>query len=323
MKTRRCGSSPRSSRPGCKVKDTMNAVPKYTDDFPCLLCGDPAYKVLHENSPFKSVRCAGCGLVYIRPRLHSEAILDLYNDSYWQSDRAKDYGYTDYLADAPLYLSTYRIRSRVIDAYKPTPGKVLDVGCAAGFFLKVMHDKGWETLGVEVSPPMVEFAKKDLTLPEVRLGDTAVLHDLPDKHFDLITFWDVVEHLEDPIAHLAAVRRLLKDDGILIIETQNVESTFAYLLGKHWQHYKYEEHLYHFSPITLRTLLSRAGFHIVENTPRYGGKKVSLHFIIERVGKIHPIFTKLLSPLRALGHWNFYLNVYDEMIAVARKTGFT
>ena len=82
-------------------------------------------------------------------------------------------------------------------------------------------------------------------------------------------------------------------------------------------------HLYHFSPITLRTLLSRAGFHIVENTPRYGGKKVSLHFIIERVGKIHPIFTKLMSPLRALGHWNFYLNVYDEMIAVARKTGFT
>jgi hypothetical protein len=100
-----------------------------------------------------------------------------------------------------------------------------------------------------------------------------------------------------------------------------VESTFAYLLGSRWQHYKYEEHLYHFSPITLRRMLSEAGYYVVENTPRFGGKKVSIDFIIERVGKLHPVFTVLLSPLRFFGKMNLYLNFFDEMIAVARKSG--
>ena len=120
---------------------------------------------------------------------------------------------------------------------------------------------------------------------------------------------------------LALSADLVKADGIIIVETQNVESTFAYLLGAKWQHYKYEEHLYHFGPATLRRLLAMAGFTIMENTPRYGGKKVSINFIVERVGKIHPLLTKLLSPLKIIGNWSLYLNFFDEMIAVARKTG--
>jgi len=299
----------------------MMNEPAYTEEFPCLLCNGRAYNVQHRKEPFKSVRCKGCGLVYITPRLASRAIIDLYSESYWKSDRAKDYGYTDYLADSQLYLSTFRMRSRVIDRYKPVPGKVLDVGCAAGFFLKVMDEKGWETHGVEVSDTVAEFARTQLNLSNVHTGDTSTLQAMPEKEFDVITFWDVVEHLEDPVSAISAAHRLLKDDGIIIVETQNVESAFAYLLGPRWQHYKYEEHLYHFSPQTLRLLLSSAGFHIVENTARYGGKKVSISFIVERVGKLHPLLTKLLSPLKIIGNCNLYLNFFDEMIAVARKTG--
>jgi len=237
----------------------MTRAAEFTDDFPCFLCGSPDYKVLHRKGPYRSVKCAVCGLVYITPRLVSSAILDLYDSKYWQSDRAKDYGYTDYLADAPLYLSTYKMRSRIIDEYKDSPGKVLDVGCAAGFFLKVMDDKGWETHGIEVSEPVSEYARGELGLHRVRTGDTSCLLDLPDDYFDVITFWDVVEHLEDPRCALKAAQPKLKDDGILIVETQNVESTFAHVLGRNWQHYKYEEHLYHFGPQTIRKLLAQSG----------------------------------------------------------------
>ncbi len=293
----------------------------YTNDFPCMLCGSRAYSVLHQKDRFKSVKCRVCSLVYITPRRTSKGILALYGESYWQSDRAKDYGYTDYLADSELYLNTFHLRSRIIGRYKPVPGRILDVGCAAGFFLKVIEEKGWEGHGIEVSDPMARYAREQLGLSNVTTGDVSVMEGMEEKSFDVITFWDVVEHLEDPGPALRAAGKLLKDDGILIVETQNVESPFAYILGANWQHYKYDEHLYHFAPITLRRLLAGAGFHIVENTSQLGGKKVSIHFIVERAGKIHPLLSRILSPLEWLGNWSIYLNFHDEMIAVARKMG--
>ena len=293
----------------------------YSEDFPCMLCGGRGYGVLHRKGRFKAVKCRSCGLVYITPRRTREGIHELYGPEYWRSLRAKDYGYTDYLADGALYLDTFRMRAHVIDPYKSAPGRVLDVGCAAGFFLKVMAEKGWETHGLEISETVVRYAREELGLSGVRTGDASALPGFPRRFFDVITFWDVVEHLEDPRSALRAARPLLKDDGIVVVETQNVESTFAYLLGPRWQHYKYDEHLYHFSPVTLRRLLLQAGFFVVENTPRFGGKKVTIDFIVERVGKIHPVLTTLLSPLRLIGQWNLYLNFQDEMIAVARKTG--
>ncbi len=297
----------------------MNSPPKFVKDYRCFLCGERGYKVLHEKDPFKAVKCRGCNLVYITPRLNSQSIINLYNENYWKSDRAKDYGYTNYLADAPLYLSTFKIRSRVIENYKKGPGRVLDVGCAAGFFLKVMSDKGWETHGIEVSETVAAYAREELGLANVRTGDTSKLANLPENYFDVITFWDVVEHLEDPISTLKAARLCLKDDGILIIETQNIESAFAVLLCSCWQHFKYEEHLYHFCPTTVRLLVEKSGFHVVENTPRFGGKKVSINFIIERIGKVHPLLSKLLSPLKIVGDKSIYLNFFDEMIVVAQK----
>lgn len=299
----------------------MNTSFDLNDDLACFLCGEPRSRVLHEKPPFKAVKCVSCGLVYVSPRLSPQAIIDLYGSTYWNSDRAKDYGYTDYLADAQLYLGTFELRSRVIDDYCKHPGRVLDVGCAAGFFLKAMKDKGWETHGIEISPTVSDYARNELGIDGVRTGDVSLLADFPERRFDVITFWDVVEHLEDPRAALRAAHRLLKKDGILVVETQNVESTFAYLLGASWQHFKFEEHLYHFAPYTIRKLLDQAGFHVLENTPRYGGKKVTVNFIIERVGKIHPALTWLLSPLKPLGNLPLYLNFFDEMIVVARKTG--
>jgi ubiquinone/menaquinone biosynthesis C-methylase UbiE len=184
-----------------------------------------------------------------------------------------------------------------------------------------MEEKGWEVHGIEISETAAAHAREVLGLSRVKTGDTSVLEAFPGRHFDVVTFWDVVEHLEDPGSALRSALPVLKDDGIIVVETQNVESVFAYLLGSKWQHYKYEEHLYHFSPVTLRRLLGNAGYHIVENTPQYGGKKVSIDFIVERAGRIHPLLSKFLAPLKIVGSLSVYLNFYDEMIAVARKSG--
>jgi 2-polyprenyl-3-methyl-5-hydroxy-6-metoxy-1,4-benzoquinol methylase len=287
-------------------------------EVPCLFCGVHDESLRFREDPFRVVQCRRCGLVYVNPRLPSERLHDMYQEAYWTSDRACEFGYTEYLAEAPLYLRTYRLRRRVILERRPGPGRVLDVGCAAGFFLSVMAELGWETTGVELSAPMVRYAVEQLGLADIRRGDLLTL-DLPAGHWDVVTLWDVIEHLEDPIAHLRAAARALKPDGLLVIETQNVASCFARLLGRKWQHYKHAEHLYHFDPRSLGRLLGLAGLERVASSARRGGKYVSMTFLAERVGRIHPLLSTLASPLRLLGNRALYLNFMDEMVVVARR----
>lgn len=287
-------------------------------EVPCLFCGVRDEELRFAQPPFRVVRCRRCGLTYVTPRLPSDALHAMYQEEYWASDRAKDFGYTAYLADAELYLETFRMRSEVLEPYARPPGRLLEVGCAAGFFLKVMHDQGWETTGLEIASPMVAHARERLGLPDVRHGDLLDA-DLPERHFDVVALWDVIEHLEDPRDHLARAVELLAPGGVLVLETQNVASWFARALGRRWTHYKHEEHLYHFEPATVRRLLEDVGLRVLENTPRRGGKYVSLDFVVERVGKIHPLLSLLCAPLRLAGRVPVYVNLRDEMIVVAAR----
>ena len=106
--------------------------------------------------------------------------------------------------------------------------------------------------------------------------------------------------------------------GVIILETQNVASRWAKLLGIRWQHYKFQEHLYHFDPKTIVTLLDQAGLERVEWSPRRGGKYVSFRFIAERASRIHPLVAFCLAPLKLLGERALYLNFFDEMLVVTR-----
>jgi 2-polyprenyl-3-methyl-5-hydroxy-6-metoxy-1,4-benzoquinol methylase len=285
---------------------------------PCYLCGADEPVTQFEAAPYRIVRCPRCSLVYTLPRLSPDQIKAMYQTAYWSSDAAKEFGYTDYLNDRELYLATYRLRREVITKRKPAPGRVLDVGSAAGYFLATMKEIGWECHGIELSEFMAAKSREAFGLEHVRPG-SILDADYPPGHFDAITFWDVVEHLEDPLPHLERARSLLKDDGLLVIETQNVESAFARLMGAKWQHYKMAEHLNHFAPGTVAKLLERAGFEILENSPRRGGKKISFEFLVERAGRVHPVLSTLLSPLRLIGRASIYVNLFDEMIVVARR----
>ena len=113
------------------------------------------------------------------------------------------------------------------------------------------------------------------------------------------------------------MRRLLAPGGKLLIETQDVASLAARVLGKRWQHYKHAEHIYHFHERTLADALGRAGFRVLENRPWLGGKYVSLGYIAERAGRLHPVLSALLSPLKLVAGASVYVNLLDEMIVVA------
>ena len=283
----------------------------------CGLCGAKERRLRFTEGPFSVVTCARCGLTYVTPRLRDASLIaQVYDESYWRSGAPKDRGYGDYRRDAPLYLATYRRRMKVVRRHFARPGRVLDVGCAAGYFLSVMRDEGWRVTGLEPSDAIRPQAEERLGRDAVHAGLLGQVALEPGS-FDLVTMWDVIEHIPDVVGAAREVRRLLAPGGKFLIETQDVNSLAARVLGRRWQHYKHAEHIYHFNARTLADALSRAGFRVLENRPWLGGKYVSLGFIAERAGKLHPVFSVALAPLRLFSRASVYVNLLDEMIVVA------
>ncbi len=288
------------------------------DHVDCGLCGGAERQVSFTDGPFSVVKCASCGLTYVTPRLKDTSLIDeVYDEGYWSANSASERGYTDYRTAAPLYLKTYRRRLSIVRRHFPRPGRVLDIGCAAGYFLDVMKGEGWDVLGLEPSAAIFPQTVERLGADHAELGLLGEV-ELEAGSFDLITMWDVIEHIPDPVAAVREVGKLLAPGGKFLIETQNVASTTARLLGRRWHHYKHAEHIYHFDRSTLARVLDEAGFEILENRPWLGGKYVSMGFIAERARRLHPTVAWLLSPLKLLSNMSVYVNMFDEMIVVAR-----
>lgn len=315
-----------AERAGGKEGLEPEIPPEALEEVACGLCGSPERELRFSDGPFAVVGCKSCGLVYVTPRLRDASLIDhVYNESYWNSAAAKVHGYSDYRADAPLYKRTYRSRLAIVERHFPglvrpggRPLRVLDIGCAAGYFLLVCQERGCAVTGLEPSDAIRSFASAELGTENVHGRLLGIDDEFKPKSFDLITFWDVIEHIPEPHRALARAAELLAPGGRLIVETQNVESRAAKFFGKKWQHYKHAEHIYHFAPATLSRLFDEAGFELLENSPRLGGKYVTLAFIAERAGRLHPALSLLLAPLRLFGNTALYVNLFDEMIVVAR-----
>lgn len=288
-------------------------------DVACALCGSRERRVRFVEGPYSVVTCARCDLTYVTPRRRDEALLaEVYDEGYWRSPAARERGYGDYRADAELYRETYRRRWAVLAPHLGAPGRVLDVGCAAGFFLEVARAKGWDVFGFEPSDAIRATAAAALGAERVR-GGRLLEAGFERASFDLVTLWDVLEHTPDPPGTLRAVAELAKPSGTLVVETQNVASLAARLLGRRWQHYKHAEHLHHFHAGTLARALELGGWRVVASTKRYGGKLVSPRFIVERAKRVHPLLSAAVSPLLLLGRRGIYVNPFDELIVVAER----
>lgn len=296
----------------------------------CQVCAGEHRRTMFEEPPYALLRCLTCGFVYVTPRLSDEDLPSVYGEDYWQSDSPRTKGYADYAADEELYLKTFRRRLRLVRRLiGHDPARVLDVGCAAGYFLRVMREQGHDVWGTELSRPIVDVARSHLPAENgnerVHLG---TLHDAPGvdgedgpyqpRSFDLVTLWDVIEHVADPQELLHQCRALLRPGGTLLLETQNVDSLWARLTGRKWQHFKHEEHIYHFTPETIVRILEDCGYDVLHETARFGGKYVSCSFIAERAWRIHPLMGMLFKPMAFGGGVNFYLNLRDELVIAAR-----
>ena len=145
----------------------------------CQLCGSTEHTLKFAEDPYRVLECSNCGLVYVTPRFDPDALRKVYSETYWKSDKPREQGYADYAADEALYLKTFRRRIGFLSPLGPGPLRVLDVGCAAGFFLRVMKEKGHDVAGVELSGEIAQNAIKHLGADRVHIG---TLDSVPDGH---------------------------------------------------------------------------------------------------------------------------------------------
>jgi len=218
----------------------------------CPICGPGIREVtVWRKNRYRYVRCTRCGLIYINPQLTDESVARIYSEMLYdqKSDRL------DLLLP---HLDRYKSNLfKRFETYRRT-GELLDVGCFKGFFLYSAARRNWTAVGTEVSRPAVQYACQQLGLT-VAQGDLLELEQFQRGQFDIITLFDVIEHLSRPDRYVRRAHRLLRPGGLLYLETPNVRALPRYLLGRRWTIF-HRLHRYYFQPETITRLLGRAGF---------------------------------------------------------------
>ncbi|HYV18127.1 MAG TPA: class I SAM-dependent methyltransferase [Verrucomicrobiae bacterium] len=211
----------------------------------------------------RALQCRGCGLVFLDPVPAEAYETGAYGSDYyapWQGREEK---------------ARRRLWARRLEALERhgAHGTLLDVGCGDGLFLEVAQRRGWRCDGIEFSPEGARRAAARLRRP-IAVGDLAMraLHPGP---YDVVTLWHVLEHLPEPRPMLEAARRRLRPGGTLVVavpNTDNLPMRAAYRVARGrplplWEPGAREPHVSHFTPATLREILSRAGFEILAVEP--------------------------------------------------------
>ena len=250
----------------------------------CNLCGGsnvvPLYRP--KRSPGPVVRCTDCGLVYVSPRERHDHIvaearpLDVPADLRVSKDlRILDRRWEkplieDYLKEYPSKMANAHRMLAEIEQVVPK-GRLLDFGTGPGLFLAAAKERGWQTYGLE---PLVGFAIFARGYFGLEVTNDFLRDDTyPEGWFDVVTALQVVEHLTNPLEELRRLYRLVRKGGLLVIELPNIANIWVRILGARHRHFV-EDHLYFFSPATLRQMLTTAGFQVVKEG--YSTRTISL-----------------------------------------------
>jgi SAM-dependent methyltransferase len=247
----------------------------YRVRFPATTDGDAprvdAFRCTHAGYGYhpQIVECRYCGLVYANPRWPPDVVLGAYaaveDETYVEERLGRELTFRHHL----------RAMERVIG---PAAGRsLLDVGAYIGVFVETAVASGWRAQGIEPSAwAAAEARRRGL---DVWPGTLASTHWRPES-FDVITLWDVIEHLTDPAAELERARRLLRPGGWLVVHTMDIDAPIARLMGRRWP-WLMDMHLYYFSDRTMGRMLADHGYGVVWRGAQ--GRYLRLGYLTSRV----------------------------------------
>lgn len=223
------------------------------------------HQILFSSERLEIVQCVKCGLVYTNPRPSEHALKECYNKNYSilnsinldeilnnKCNLCCGGGYVTY--DLRYCKSLLKDISKLIIE----KGKILDVGCGEGRFIKIAQDNGWQVYGQEISDEVANSIKNKYNL-NVKAGNLKELN-YPDNYFDVILMLNVIEHLTDPLEYLREIYRIMKNNGIIYIGTPNT------ILLKKYLELDIPEHIYYLTIKSIKMMLEKIGFKIIKLT---------------------------------------------------------
>lgn len=290
----------------------------------CNICGSRRYRIKYRptrevkdyrqiisasggvRGTQRIVQCEECGLIYVNPRIRPELVISAYTG-------ADD---SLYASQAETRINTFRDALRLVEKYTGLKtGRILDVGAAAGFFLKVAKDHGWETYGVEPSKWSVDFGNRnyDVNIKRGTLDNVK----FRERFFDVVTMWDVLEHVPDPQPTLKEIYRVLKPGGYLVVNYPDIGTPLAKLMGSKWW-FLLSVHLFYFDKNSMTKILEDAGFVDPIFKPHW--QSLSLGYLAKMVSLYSKAASSFLRKVFSVLHLdNFDAKYYASQTNVIAK----
>ncbi len=220
----------------------------------CVTCQGTFMSVVRQQNNYTIAKCQNCQLTQVSPVPSDEELnLHYQNPAYFEGEESQ--GYKNYADMKKALQPFFARRLREIKQALPSGKTLLDFGCAAGYFLEMARHDGWKIAGVELSQDMAAKASNDLgiSIPQS-------LDHQPANDFDVVTLWEVIEHVPNPVAQLERLKSKLRPGGILMLSTPNNGHWQAIREPGNWTVYRPPSHLIYFTADTLADTLRRAGF---------------------------------------------------------------
>lgn len=220
----------------------------------CPICKSDVFTQWGQVDVYKIMTCDSCGVGITSP-FPTKDELSLTNTAMYKIEERVQ----AYMTRKKYFEKRYR--AFLADIKKlVSKGRLLDVGCNLGLFLWVAQSEGFEVTGVELNTECAEYGREHFSLTI----HSSYLEELrfPDASFDVITLFDVLEHVPDIHGFLNEVRRILRNNGLLVLQSPNLGSLMADLTKSGWHWLTPPDHLYHFTPQSIQRLLQDAGFRV-------------------------------------------------------------
>lgn len=253
---------------------------------PCILCQEEGdFRLRYVKNGYNIQTCSSCHLTQLNPPPSPEVVSSLYDSTYYDAMEDSS-GYDDYNAQEIEYLATFREDVKRMRHFKPS-GKVLDIGCGPGHFVKAALESGYDSYGVDIIPSIVEAACEELS-GRVFAGTLDSVAELQSQKFDVIFASHVIEHILEPVSFVQTMRDRLTEGGVVVLITPNIASWLSRLSRSRWVSYKIPEHVAYYNPSTIRSLFDRSGMETLAVDSAYQHYRTP--FIASKLRRlIHPL----------------------------------
>jgi len=249
-------------------------------DGPCPICSVPGHP-LERVPPATYFACPVCETHYQHPMPTIDQM-----HAYVQGEYSRGV-YSDYVSAARLKELTFSQRARAVVARAGT-GLLLDVGASCGFFIEQALAVGFDAYGVELSSQAVANAPAEIGR-RITVGDVNVL-SVDKAQFDVITAFDIIEHVFDPVLFLTSLREVARPGTWIVITTPDAGHFLRFVLRAHWPMYQPMQHTVLFSKRGLLLALVRAGYESIEIGPAH--KTLTADYLAGQVEMYLPIAVK-------------------------------